>query len=418
MWAEARIVDALAAVVRGDALSRSRRSARHGSSTVSERAGRARTRCARPARRRRPLTGSPTKGQRPSFASSRLARARDVFRRGVQRYLRRERVEERCSDDLFEALEYVLRRSSWRARPRLPRPTRCARRAGELDLRAAGRSSQPVRAASARKWKRIAPKLDPARGVETRRARRQSCFTLGPDPIVRDLDRLSRPGCIPIPVKRATIDSSSTARTAHGARARLAGARGDPPPGLVSNAWAEVRQGAVGGSVLLEMLPLFDSETERNVVEQIASTLQGIDQALVDDDVRDAFRRWVVARMAVRRASLGWEPAPNENDDRTIERRTVLWLSGELGYDEATLAEAQQYAESWLTTMERPCPGTEKSCCARTITELRSSAAIHAKRVMSQESEGICHAIRIDCASRLSLNSGKPQADQTDFPCS
>jgi hypothetical protein len=76
--------------------------------------------------------------------------------------------------------------------------------------------------------------------------------------------------------------------------------------------------------------------------------LQGVDHALVDDDVREAFQRWVGARMATRRASLGWEPTPNEEDDRTIERRTVLWLSGELANDEATLNEAQQYAESWL----------------------------------------------------------------------
>src|ERR1700683_3159095 len=35
-----------------------------------------------------------------------------------------------------------------------------------------------------------------------------------------------------------------------------------------------------------------------------------------------------------------------------------------------------------VTTMERPCPGTEESCCAATITGLRSNAATNARCFM------------------------------------
>ena len=65
--------------------------------------------------------------------------------------------------------------------------------------------------------------------------------------------------------------------------------------GLVSNAWAEVRQGAIGPGVLFDLLPVFDTESNRYVVEQIASTMQGVDLQLVDDGVRGAFQRWVGA---------------------------------------------------------------------------------------------------------------------------
>jgi len=112
--------------------------------------------------------------------------------------------------------------------------------------------------------------------------------------------------------------------------------------GLVSNAWAEVRQGAIRPSAMLDLLATFDAETNRYVVEQIAGTLQGIDAALVDDETRAAFQRWATARMAPHKAALGWEASPNEEDDRAAMRRAVLWVMGELGGDRATLDEAEE----------------------------------------------------------------------------
>ena len=283
----------------------------------------------------------------------------DVFRRGVQRYLRENAWKSARSDDLFRALEYVSTQKigelvrGFLDQPGVPDVLvnwTCGA-GGKIEL-------------SQSEWRPLGSGSEPHRSwtlpvcVETDGPKGKSCFTLGRDPIVRDLG----PNC-PAWVHPNTGEAGYYRFVVEGARlmALARGARALSPIdrlGLVSNAWAEVRQGAIGGSVLLEMLPLFDSETERNVVEQIATTLEGIDQALVDDNVRDAFRRWVGARMAVRKASLGWEPAPNEDDDRTIERRTVLWLSGELGYDEATLEEAQQYAESWLRDPRAVPPDT------------------------------------------------------------
>jgi len=274
----------------------------------------------------------------------------DVFRRGVQRYLRENAWKNASSDDLFRALEYVsTQRIGELARGFLDQPGvpdvlvnwTCGGSGGRIEL-------------SESEWRPIGS------GTELRRnwtlpvcvgvdgLKGKSCFTLGRDPIVRDLG----PSC-PAWVYPNTGETGYYRFLLEGSRlmALARGSRALAPIdrlGLVSNAWAEVRQGAIGAGVLLDMLPTFDAEMNRNVVDQIASTLDGIDRALVDDDVRDAFQQWVAARMATRKASLGWEPLPNEDEDRTIERRTVLWVSGELANDEATLNEAGQYAESWL----------------------------------------------------------------------
>jgi hypothetical protein len=49
-----------------------------------------------------------------------------------------------------------------------------------------------------------------------------------------------------------------------------------------------------------------------------------------------------------RKAALGWEPRGKEDDERALERRTVLLTMGGLAYDPATLAEAEKLTQRWL----------------------------------------------------------------------
>lgn len=153
--------------------------------------------------------------------------------------------------------------------------------------------------------------------------------------------------------------------------------------GLVSNAWAAVRQGAISPAALLDVLPSFDGETNRLVVDQVAGTLVGFDQALVDDAVRPAFRRYVAARLLHRKRSLGWEDTKTPNtDERALERRTVLWTLGEIAGDQPTLAEAERYAARWLSNPSSvpsdvaalAVPLASKQSIAARLTELRAAA--------------------------------------------
>jgi len=120
--------------------------------------------------------------------------------------------------------------------------------------------------------------------------------------------------------------------------------------GLLSNAWAAVRQGAVEPTALLDALPSFDGETNRLVVAQLAVVLRGIDHALVENDDRAAFHRYVAARLAGKKAALGWEPTKGarEDDDRALVRRTVLETLGRVARDPRTLAEAEAWTRKWL----------------------------------------------------------------------
>jgi alanyl aminopeptidase len=274
----------------------------------------------------------------------------DVFRRGVQRYLHENAWKNARSDDLFRALEFVsTQRIGELARGFLDQPGvpdvlvnwTCGSGGARLELNESEWRPLGTGGDAPHTWT-----LPVCVGTEALKGK--SCFTLGRDPIARNLGAdcpaWVYPNAGEVGYYRFVVAGTRLMALARGARALAPIDR----LGLVSNAWAEVRQGAIGAPILLDMLPAFDAESNRHVVEQIASILQGIDLALVDDNVREPFQRWVAARMAMHKASLGWETSPSEDDDRIIERRTVLWALGEIADDETTLNEAQQYAESWL----------------------------------------------------------------------
>jgi cytosol alanyl aminopeptidase len=333
----------------------------------------------------------------------------DVFRRGVQRYVHQNAWKTARAADLFAALEFVSTErigplaNAFLDQPGVPEALvswNCAGGLGRVELsesewRPLGDGEQPGR----RGWT-----LPVCVEADTRRGK--GCFTLARDPIVRDLG----PGCPTwvypntggVGYYRFAVDAARLVALARASRAlspidRL---------GLVSNAWAEVRQGVVGASVLFDLLPAFDAENNRYVVDQIGAVLQGIGHALVDEDVRGAFQRWVVARLGARKTALGWDdkapagpgrgpsvegtvsgtPASQRDDDRALERRTVLWLMGELANDGETLDEAEAYAERWLQdpsgvpsdTAAVAVPLASKRAGPARLFQLRS-AAINAK---------------------------------------
>jgi aminopeptidase N len=326
----------------------------------------------------------------------------EVFRRGVQRYLTENAWKNASASHLFKALEFVSTQSvgalastflDQSGVPEVLVNWTCNGGIGKVEL-------------SESEWRPLgAPGEARARWtlpvcVETDALKGKSCFTLGRDPIVREVGSSCPAWVYP------NADGGGYYRfLMEGARLlALARASRSLSPldrlGLVSNAWAEVRQGTVGVSVLLDMLPAFDAETNRYVVEQIAGALGGIDVTLVDPEAREAFQRWVVSRMAARKAAVGWEDAhpaevkdraqaqqqeyrAQQDDDRTMMRGTVLWVMGEVGGDDATLREAESFATRWLTDPTSVNPdiaavalslASIRAGPAR-LTELRSAAA-------------------------------------------
>jgi cytosol alanyl aminopeptidase len=140
---------------------------------------------------------------------------------------------------------------------------------------------------------------------------------------------------------------------------------------LLSNAWAAVRAGKSDPKTIVKLLPMFDDDNTRHVVEQIIGILWGADKALVDEDARPAFKKFVAARLAKRKKDLGWLPKPGAVEtDLALARRMVLSAMGDLAEDDATLKEADDLAVKWLAD-----PASVDSDTAAVAVDLASRRA-------------------------------------------
>jgi cytosol alanyl aminopeptidase len=282
----------------------------------------------------------------------------DVFQRGIQRYIHENAWKNASADDLFKALDFVSTQKvddlasgflDHAGVPQVLTSYKCSGATGKIELRQSEWHPLGGVDTSGARDKRVwmLPVCVAVDGQKTDR-----CFTLGSEPIVRDPGVHSCPSWVYPNANQAGYYRFLVERDKLFALAR-AGRALDPTErlGLVSNAWAGVRQGAISPGVLLDFLPLFDGETNRFVVEEIIDVLRGIDRALVDDSARTAYQKYAVARLAARKRALGWWPPSGReeaDDDLALERRSVLWALGELANDEATLVEADKYATAWL----------------------------------------------------------------------
>ncbi len=284
-----------------------------------------------------------------------------TFRRGVQKYVHDNAWKGASADDLFRALDYVsgehvgkfagafLDRAGV---PEVVARVACVEEKTKIDLRQG-------------QWRPLggeAPKeplfwtLPVCVTVDGRKGK--ACFTLGQEPIVRELG----PGCPSWVYPNA--DEAGYYRFVLDREKLLALARAgrslDPIArlGLVSNGWAAVRAGAIQPAAMLDVLRALDGETSRLVLGEIVSVLRGVDDALVDEVTRARYRRYVAARLAPRKRALGWEapagkraaPAASQtaDDELELERQNILSTMGELARDDATLTEAEAYARKWL----------------------------------------------------------------------
>jgi len=139
--------------------------------------------------------------------------------------------------------------------------------------------------------------------------------------------------------------------------------------GLTASLWSAVRAGSLSADTLLTAIAAIDAETSPFVVARLVRILQAVDDALVDDEVRPAFRAYVRARLDRRKREIGWKPAANEDPQRSELRPDLLFAAGELAAD-ATLDEAEQLTRAWLKD-----PASLDPDVARTVAELASRRA-------------------------------------------
>ena len=306
----------------------------------------------------------------------------DAFQKGVRDYIHANAWKNAKAEDLLRALDLASNKDVSKLAsgfldhagvPNLSVVTTCDEKKKTVSVSIKQAPWKPLGAVADDKSKDVkwtVPVCLLAEGAPPKSAK--ACATIGPEPATKELPGGKCPAWIYPNANEAgyyrfALEPKALATLVKSHESLDVGSR----VGLASNMWAQVRAGALAPDAYLELLPQFDRDTDRHVVEVVLGSLYGIRKSLIDEPALAAFRAYALARLAPHRQG-GFE-APTkarESEERAILRRTVLEALGELAEDQATLHEADVLTQKWLKD-----PTSMSGDTAQTAVELGSRHA-------------------------------------------
>ena len=138
--------------------------------------------------------------------------------------------------------------------------------------------------------------------------------------------------------------------------------------GFLTNAWALVQSGDFGASEFLALLDDAKGERDSEGVTAIVELLDRVELALVTDESRPAFERWVSSLLLPLAKELGWDARPGEPEEYKLMRETVFDGLSLHTSDRAIKAEATRRALSYLrdpSTVDADSAGVALRAAAR-----------------------------------------------------
>ncbi len=117
---------------------------------------------------------------------------------------------------------------------------------------------------------------------------------------------------------------------------------------VVEDTWAMVRAGKTPVGVLLDVVKALRGEPERLVLESMGGHLGYIESSLVPDAQKAAFQKFVREQFAPQAAELDWKPRSSDTDEQKALRATLLAILGQAG-DPAAIAAAGEIVRLYLS---------------------------------------------------------------------
>ncbi len=122
---------------------------------------------------------------------------------------------------------------------------------------------------------------------------------------------------------------------------------------IIEDQWALVRAGLSDVQRFLEVLEAFRDERDYVVVRTLAARVDWLNERLVDEADRDAWRHFVRWLFGEQLREVGWDAEKEEHPSRAVLRATVVHALGEVGRDPAVLAEAEQRVQEEMVDPSR-----------------------------------------------------------------
>jgi aminopeptidase N/puromycin-sensitive aminopeptidase len=117
---------------------------------------------------------------------------------------------------------------------------------------------------------------------------------------------------------------------------------------LLRDEGALVGSGQENLGTLLDLVAAVNQDAERNVVISYAPTLDYINSYLLQGDEAGPFRAWVRSNFQPMMTKIGWTPAANESPDTHTLRGALIDILGTIGEDPETIRQSTRLAQQYL----------------------------------------------------------------------
>jgi alanyl aminopeptidase len=154
---------------------------------------------------------------------------------------------------------------------------------------------------------------------------------------------------------------------------------------LLGDVQALVNAGSLPAADALGLLPGLAGETDRQVF-QAALDLTGLLKPSILSEARQADReRFLRDTYGARARALGFTPRAKEDEDTRLLRSTLLWTAGRQGREPKLVAEAKQLMGKWLVDSNAVSPEVVDPMLA--IAAANGDAALHGKLMAALNGE-------------------------------
>lgn len=117
---------------------------------------------------------------------------------------------------------------------------------------------------------------------------------------------------------------------------------------LVDDEVALAKAGQRGIGAMLDLIASLNHDPEYAVVDSYAAALDQIGDYLATSDQRAAYQAWIRSNFRPMLAKIGWEPGPGDTDDIRQLRATLVSLLGKVGGDPDVIGHSLELARRYL----------------------------------------------------------------------
>jgi aminopeptidase N len=118
---------------------------------------------------------------------------------------------------------------------------------------------------------------------------------------------------------------------------------------LLNDEAALMGAGQESAANYLDLVTSLREDNERAILEGIGPALAEIHDYYLNQADKAAFAAWVRSTFGPQLEKFGWSPKPGETDDQRAARALLVQIVGELGEDPAVISEAGKVAKQYVT---------------------------------------------------------------------